>query len=195
MKIFDWTLFKDSHREVENVKGKWNNYHRFLNSFISDAIKEGYLTRNPYNWLKIDRTQDTSIKRHLIPEEFQKVKEAELPTASLERVRDLFVFQTYTCLSYADLRDFTPEGIVEIKGMKVYIGNRQKTKKNFTIPLLPEALRILEKYDNTLPIISNVKYNEYLKLVAQAAGIDKPLSTHWARHTGATLLLNEGIDI
>ena len=43
-----------------------------------------------------------------------------------------------------------------------------------------------------MPVISNVKYNEYLKVVAQAAGIDKPVSSHWARHTGATLLLNEG---
>jgi site-specific recombinase XerD len=49
------------------------------------------------------------------------------------------------------------------------------------------------KYDGQLPIISNPKYNEYLKVVAQAAGIDKPLSTHWARHTGATLLINEGV--
>ena len=95
MKIFDWTLFKDSHREVVNVKGKWNNYHRFLNSFISDAIKEGYLTRNSYNWLNIDRTQDTSLRKHLTPEEFHKIKVVELPTQSLERVRDLFVFQTY----------------------------------------------------------------------------------------------------
>ena len=31
-----------------------------------------------------------------------------------------------------------------------------------------------------------------LKAVAQTAGIDKPLSSHWARHTGATLLLNNG---
>ena len=107
----------------------------------------------------------------------------------LERVRDLFVFQTYTCLSYTDLRDFSSDGIKEIKGMKVYTGNRQKTNKSFTIPLLKEPLEILEKYNGKLPVISNVKYNEYLKLVAQAAGIDKPLSTHWARHTGATLLL------
>ena len=40
-----------------------------------------------------------------------------------------------------------------------------------------------------------MKYNEYLKVVAQAAGIDKPLSSHWARHTGATLLLNGGTDM
>jgi site-specific recombinase XerD len=40
-----------------------------------------------------------------------------------------------------------------------------------------------------------VKYNEYLKVVAQSAEIDKPISTHWARHTGATLLLNEGVSM
>lgn len=38
-------------------------------------------------------------------------------------------------------------------------------------------------------------YNQYLKLVALAAGVDKLVSTHYARHTGATLLLNEGIDM
>ena len=187
----------DRYLDSQRLKpySKWNNYHRFLNSFIIDAIKEGYLTRNPYNWLNIDRTQDTSLKKYLTPEEFHRIKVVELPTISLERVRDLFVFQTYTCLSYTDLRDFDASEITEVKGMKVYMGNRQKTRKNFTIPLLKEPLEILEKYNGKLPIISNVKYNEYLKLVAQAAGIDKPLSTHWARHTGATLLLNEGIDM
>ena len=75
------------------------------------------------------------------------------------------------------------------------MGKRGKTKGTFTIPLLNPALDILAKYRNKLPIISNVKYNEYLKVVAQAAGIDKPISSHWARHTGATLLLNSGIDM
>ena len=59
--------------------------------------------------------------------------------------------------------------------------------------MLKPALDILHKYSGKLPIISNVKYNAYLKVVAQAAGIDKPRTTHWARHTGATLLLNEGV--
>ena len=76
--------------------------------------------------------------------------------------------------------------------MKVYVGNRAKTKQTFTIPLLSPAMAVLKKYQNKLPVISNVKYNEYLKVIAQAAGIDKPVSSHWARHTGATLLLNEG---
>ena len=175
---------------------RWNNYHRFLNSFIMDAIDAGYLRRNPYKWINIARGKHTNgIGKYLSPDEFRIVKGTKMPTLSLERVRDTFVFQTYTCLSYTDLKDFDARAIQEIKGMKVYIGSRNKTSQSFTIPILSPAWDILMKYDGKLPIISNPKDNEYLKIVAQAAGIDKPVSSHWARHTGATLLLNEGVDM
>lgn len=175
---------------------KWQNYHRFLNSFINDAIAEGYLQRNPYKWVNIVKDKSTGgINKYLTPEEFDALKNCELSTDSLRRVRDLFVFQTYTCLAYADLSTFDVRKIQELT-MKVYQGKRHKTGEPFTIPLVSPALKILEKYDNKLPIISLAKYNEYLKVVAQAAGIDKPVSSHWARHTGATILLNEaGMDL
>ena len=174
----------------------WNNYHRFLNSFIIDAISEGYIHRNPYKWVPINKEKSKGgIGKYLSPEEFERVKTIPLPSESLRKVRDVFVFQTYTCLSYTDLKDFDATKIQEVKNMKVYMGKRAKTDQPFTIPLLPPALAILKKYKNELPIISNVKYNEYLKVVAQAAGIDKPVSSHWARHTGATLLLNGGTDM
>jgi integrase len=175
---------------------RWNNYHRFLNSFIMDAIEAGYLRRNPYKWVNIERGRHTNgIGKYLTPEEFRILKHKDMPTRKLERVRDTFVFQTYTCFSYTDLRAFDAKLVQEINGMKVYIGSRNKTSKPFTIPILSPAWDILNKYEGKLPIISNVKYNEYLKLVAQASGIDKPVSSHWARHTGATLLLNEGVSM
>ena len=185
----------DEHLAARGLKpySKWNNYHRFLNSFILDAIDEGYVKRNPYRWVRIEKEKSKGgIGKYLTPLEFAKLKDMDLPTESLQRVRDLFVFQTYTCLSYVDLSSFDAEKIENVKGMKVYIGTRAKTSQTFTIPLLKPALAILKKYNNHLPIISNVKYNEYLKVVAQHAGIDKPVSSHWARHTGATLLLNSG---
>lgn len=186
----------DKYLEAKGMKSnsKWHNYHRFLNSFINDAVNAGFLKRNPYKWISIDKGNNSnSIQKCLTLEEFQKIKYAKLSTESLQKVRDTFVFQTYTCLSYADLKDFNMDNLIEVKGMKVYIGKRDKTGKQFTIPMLKTALDILYKYSGKLPIISNVKYNAYLKVVAQAAGIDKPLTTHWARHTGATLLLNEGV--
>ena len=172
---------------------KWQNYHRFLNSFIIDAVNEGLMTKNPYKWVQIEKDKSrTGIGKYLSPEEFVKVRNLKPTTESLERVRDLFVFQTYTCMAYTDMASFDASKIQEIRGMKVYVGKRNKTKETFTIPLLSPALSILKKYNYKLPIISNEKYNEYLKVVAQASGIDKPLSSHWARHTGATILLNEG---
>ena len=175
---------------------KWNNYHRFLNSFILDAIDAGYIRKNPYKWVNIEKDKSTTgIVKYLSPDEFRKLKGWTMPTNCLERVRDIFVFQTYTCLSYADLRDFDARRIQEVKGMKVYTGSRHKTNVPFTIPILSPAWDILMKYEGKLPIISNVKYNEYLKLVAHVVGIEKPVSSHWARHTGATLLLNEGINM
>ena len=191
-------IMYDKYLRSKNLStySKWNNYHRFLNSFISDAINEGLIQRNPYKWINIEIGKNTKgILRSLTPIEFKNIKNAIMITESLERIRDLFVFQTYTCLSYSDLKDFDSNYIKTVKGTKVYTGNRKKTHKSFTIPLLPQAIRILNKYNNRLPVISNVKYNQYLKIVAQAAGIDKPISSHWARHTGATMLLNEGVDM
>lgn len=175
---------------------KWNNYHRFLNSFIMDAIDAKQITTNPYNWVNIDRSKSSiGIGKYLSPEEFKRIKETPMTSKALERIRDLFVFQTYTCLSYSDLKDFDSTNIKEVKGMSVYTGKRLKTGASFTIPILPVALEALNKYKGVLPIISNVRYNEHLKTIARIVGIDKPISTHWARHTGATLLLNEGVDM
>ena len=175
---------------------KWNNYHRFLNSFILDAIEEGLLQKNPYKRLQIEKDKSNGgIGKYLTMEEFNKVRNIRLTIPHLERVRDLFVFQTYTCLSYTDLAHFDADKIQTLNGKKIYIGKRGKTKQEFTFLLLKPALDILRKYNWKLPILSNVKYNEYLKAVALAAKIDKPVSSHWARHTGATLLLNEGVSM
>ena len=175
---------------------KWNNYHRFLNSFIIDAVNDGLLRKNPYKWVNIEKEKNSSsINRCLTSFEFEQIRKAKMPTESMSKVRDLFVFQTYTCLRYSDLRAFDTKYIKEVKGMKVYVREAQKTKKPFTVPILSPAWSLLMKYHGKLPVISNVKYNLYLKNVAQAAGLDIKLTTHWARHTGATLLLNKGIDI
>jgi site-specific recombinase XerD len=161
-----------------------------------DAIDEGHIKRNPYRWLNIEKGKHTNgIGKYLTMEEFHKIKNTPMPTISLEKVRDLFVFQTYTCMAYSDLKQFDYNEVSEIKGRKVYVSTRKKTKKGFTIPLLDGAMAILIKYNYILPLISLEKYNLFLKSVAQYAGIDKPISSHWARHTGATMLLNEGVSM
>lgn len=175
---------------------KWNNYHRFMNSFILDAIDDGYIRRNPYKWLHIQKDKTKGIGKYLTPEELEQLEHAEMSTDSLARVRDLFIFQAYTCMSYVDLASFDVSLAKEQgDGIKVYTARRGKTGQEFSFVILDKARAILDKYNSKLPLISNVKYNAYLKVVAQEAKIDKPITSHWARHTGATLLLNNGVDM
>lgn len=66
---------------------KWNNYHRFLNSFIIDAMDAGLLRRNPYKWLNIERDKESkSLHKYLTLEELRRVETARMGTESLERV-------------------------------------------------------------------------------------------------------------
>ena len=94
--------------------------------------------------------------------EFQRFKNAIMPTESLRRVRDLFVFQTYTMMGYSDLEAFDYKKCFKMNGQMVYRSNRIKTDQPFTIVLLRPALEILKRYKYKLPLISNVKYNAYL---------------------------------
>lgn len=176
---------------------KWCNYHRFLNSFILDAIDEGLMHRNPYKQLRIkkDKNSDEALEKYLTKEELERISNLELPTDYLRRARDLFVFQTYTCLAYVDLAAFDADKIRDVGGRKMYAGRRGKTNKKYTFMLLQPAMEILERYGNKLPIVSNQKYNQYIKMIAVMAGINKPVSCHWARHTGATMLLNSGVGL
>jgi site-specific recombinase XerD len=174
----------------------WNNYHRFLNSFILDANDDGLMQGNPYKKLNIEKDKSSGgIGKYLTREEFRRIEQLEPPTNYLRHARDLFVFQTYTCLSYTDLAAFDASRMKKVKGRMMYVGMRGKTRQEFSFLVLKPALAVLERYGGRLPIMSNVKYNAYLKSIAVMCGINKPISTHWARHTGATMLLNSGADM
>ena len=86
--------------------------------------------------------------------------------------------------------------MVEQIGDMYYIdGSRLKTGSNFFTPILPPAMEILEKYNYTLPKISNQKANDYLHIIESRLGINKPITFHVARHSFATLALTHDIPI
>ena len=80
-------------------------------------------------------------------------------------------------------------------GQRYIQKQRHKTGVTFTIPLMPKAIAILEKYNYKLPVLSNQNYNAYLKEIADICGIKQNVHTHIARHTFATIALNSGIPI
>ena len=159
-----------------------------VQSVIQFAFENGYIKTLPK--VKIQREKPTI--EYLTDGEMKLIKEATL-TDKLSRVRDLFVFQASTGLSYVDMAQIVKEDIQK-DGSTLFIQkNRQKTGVQFTSIILPDGLKVLEKYDYELPIISNQKYNDYLKVIGEKCNINKPLHTHLARKTYCTHLLNSGV--
>ena len=170
------------------------NYHKCFKLFCNDAYQRGKIKENPYDRIPPGTIQrgETDKMDYLTFEQMQQLQTATLSTPALERTRDLFVFQMFTGLSYADLAAFDFKDYINDNGVYVYNGHRVKSGVKYFSYLLPPALQILEKYDYQLPIIDNSDYNRNLKMVAAESGLNRRLYSHLARHTFATFMLSRG---
>ena len=163
-----------------------------IKSVFQFGLRNDLIKNNPFLGYKIGRK--TKIVRFLTEEEVERIKTSVMPNQRLERVRDLFLFQCFTGLSYCDMALLEPKDFKSNEeGIQYLRKNRKKTGVEFFIVLLPEALAIVRKYDYRLPIISNERYNSYLKELGAICDIDKPMHSHIGRHTAATYLLNRSI--
>ncbi|MCM4153621.1 site-specific integrase [Arenibacter sp. N53] len=171
---------------------------------IRIAFANDWITKDPFvNWkgkLKI-------VEREFLTEaEIQTMIEKELHTYRLDQVKDIFLFSCFTGLAYADVKKLSKNDIIlGIDGEKWIKIKRSKTDTRSSIPLLPTAMSILEKYnshpdvsnkDRLLPVLTNQKMNAYIKEIADLCGISKNLTFHLARHTFATTItLSNGVPI
>ncbi|EKF54076.1 integrase family protein [Galbibacter marinus] len=164
--------------------------------FMNIATKFGYVRTNPFNLYELKFKPYESDFLEL--QELDRLKKLEIPEEGLRIVRDLFVFACYTGLAYIEVKLIKDKDIVVgVDGEDWINVRRKKTNTPVKVPLLKEAKRIIELYSihpdikNTsslLPVYSNQKVNQYLKVIAQKAEIKKHLTFHVARHTFATTI-------
>lgn len=178
-------------------------YIQFLKRVINYGIGMEWLKHDPFKAFKC--TLQPVIRECLTQEEVDRIHKKELVSARLSQVRDVFVFSCYTGLAYADVKKLRHGEIAKGVDGQLWIQTyRAKTKTRVPIPLLPEALKLIDKYkpssaDSSRPVFpvpSNQKMNSYLKEIADVCGITKTLTFHIARHTFATTItLSNGVPI
>lgn len=158
---------------------------------IQFALEQEYIDKNPFIGYKAKRLQKEVI--YLTDDELKSLENYDFSQTRLQQVKDLFVFCCYTGLAFKEMSNLKPEHIVNgFDGNKWIKMNREKTSKPLMIPLLPKALYIIRKYqseEKLLPIISNQRFNSYLKEIADIVGLKKNLTHHIARKTFASTVL------
>lgn len=152
----------------------------FLKWFLRWAFKKGVHQNNAYDSYKpkLKSTQKKII--FLTWDELNRLREFKIPSnkQALERVRDVFLFQCFTGLRYSDVSNLRRS---DIKGDHIEV-TTVKTSDSLIIELNNHSKAILDKYkdvpfenDKVLPVITNQKMNDYLKELAELAGIDEPI--------------------
>ena len=144
-------------------------------------------------------------------EEVEKLEKIDLSgNLGFDKARDIFLIGCYTALRFSDLKRLKSEYIQD----KFIVIPTQKTKKKVTIPINSKLVAILRKYTLQAPLIPEQKVNQYIKIIAEKAGIEgfehivetrggistenlykrfELITTHTARRTAATNMYLSGL--
>jgi site-specific recombinase XerD len=154
----------------------------FVRWFFRWAASRGYYNGTIHNTFKPKlKGTDGNAKEviYLAQEEIKALQDHKFEQwqGHLERVRDVFLFTCFTGLRYSDVAKLTTQ---DIKNGFIQIVT-QKTVDGIRIELNKYAKTILDKYkdanfpnNKALPVISNVKMNEYLKELGKICELNEP---------------------
>lgn len=167
------------------------SYMMPLKRMVYMSINNGWLQRDPFYAYSI--SPEPTKRGFLTKEEIALLINGKFKKQSYELIRDLFIFCTFTGLTFIDMYNLTTGNLQTSFDGHLWIKtNRQKTGVESDIRLLDVPLRIIRKYegmaegDKLLPVpcYANCKYG--LKVIAKKCGIEKNVTWHMSRHSYAT---------
>ena len=194
----DFDLFLRTDRGLRQKTVHQHLYN--LKKITRRAFNQGTLRRDPFMTL---HPQLPPLKsRHLKLEDLEKLMQLTIAEDNLRRVRDMFVFSTFTGLCYADLKNLSDEHISRAGDGNLWINiKRQKTGTDCNVRLLEIPLQIIEKYKpekKDRHIFNLYCRNYFIKLVRKLGekyGI-QGITFHRARHNfGTHITLSQGVPI
>ena len=177
--LFDFVAYQ---HEVNLRNTTIVKYMNFVRWFLRWCSNKEYYKGNLHNTFKLKlKGTDGNCQEviHLEWDELLNLLTFEFPEEKqyISRVRDVFCFCCFTGLRYSDVFKLKKD---DIKNDAIYVVTK-KTSDSLKIELNDYSRSILDKYskidliDNkALPVISNVKMNEYLKEMGELAKIDTP---------------------
>jgi integrase len=188
---------KKSKTEIITQNSAHHYFNRIKHSF-KIAYRDKIITENPAD--RVDYIVQQETKREFLTfEEVQKLAQHECRYPVL---KSAFLFSVLTGLRWSDIQKLTWKEVQysDATGWGIYFRQR-KTEGVEYLPITQQAREILpqERGDANERVFHGLKYSAYhnAELVKWCvkAGITKRITFHNARHTNATLLLSQGVDI
>ncbi|NDV64702.1 site-specific integrase [Bacteroides sp. 224] len=196
MDEFDFFLRKDYQMAQATISGHLIT----LKKMTRRAVSQGTLRRDPF--INYHPEQPAKKSHHQKVEDLQRLMQCKIENTALQRIRDWFIFSTFTGLAYADLKRLAVEHLKQAEDGSWWIHiERRKTKTECHVRLLEIPLQIIEKYKHERK--SNLIFNLYsrgytCRLIHQLEEICKidRITFHQSRHNfGTHITLSQGVPI
>lgn len=209
-----------SFRDIQNVVSGWNyapdtqrNYRILLRALFRAAIKPYRLiAENPMDDIEIAKGREKKERRPVTDDEFYKILDFLKSRKDAEAIIAVYILY-YTGLRRGELLGLSWDKIdwesssmnIETQWNNTITGKHQmqppKSSNGFRlVPIPTKLLVLLREYYNTYPLQMDRRLFAYpgvmIRRVCAAMRIVHPdLSPHCLRHTYATNLLAQGIDV
>lgn len=178
---------------------------KHLKRHVNIAINKEYIEIQKYAFRKYKIKTIENKHTHLVPEELERLENLILSGryVKLQKSLDAFLFCCYAGMRYSDFINLSSENFVDINQETWLIYKSVKTGTEVRLPLYllfsGKGIAILNKYRDNLEdffhLRDNSNVNKDLIIITRLAGLSKRICFHTARHTNATLLIYNGINI
>lgn len=176
---------KDVANNTKIVRYTW------IKSFLNQAKKDG-LIRDVPDLSGIAPKREEGKREFLTFDELQRFASVDIPGS--EAYRDTFLFSCFTGLRHSDVNNLKWS---DIDGDVIVI-KQIKTNDLVRIPLSPNAKAVMPPQRDGERFVfqkrTGQSFAKWLPRICKAAGIDKNITFHCARHTFATLSLTFGAE-
>ena len=193
-----------SHKGKPLSKNSIRTYYRYFGSVIIKAAKDGIIPKNPMEQIDTEdrpKANDDAGRVYLTIDEIRKMAETECDKEVIKRA---FMFSCFCGLRISDIRKLKWDDIEQVTDADGNTHYRlsitmQKTKKTITYQLSNEAVKWLPERGECELVFGHLTKKSKLSMVvkdwAKAAGVNKYVTFHTARHSFATMMLTLGADI
>jgi integrase len=173
------------------------SYFNKVRASLKQAFEEKFIRENPATRVRSIKPGETK-REFLTWEEVEKISKTECDVEGLKRA---FLFSILTGLRWSDIVKMTWTEIRGSNNEGWHIRFQQQKTKDFeALPITIQARDILgTKGESSDKVFVGLRYSAYVNVALQRwmlrSGVDRHITFHCARHTHATLLLNQGVDI
>lgn len=176
--------------------GSKHIYFAVFKAMLNRAVKDDILTTSPAK--NIEGFKPSDARRvYLTADELAKLSRTECVD---EGIRNGFLFSCLTGLRLSDVQSLTWGDVTEEGGYTRITFRQKKTKWQEYLDINRQAVRLMGRRRKPTEMIFNLNHGySYINTIlgewAKRAKIHKHVTFHVARHTFATMMLANGVDI